>query len=130
MHPLGMALDHHEKTVKIKNAKRRLISVISERQEMREVFFHRDILFVAALQADSRREEFVIDLSGAQFGFYEPVVSWSKYEELRLRTIVETQWETNFGKVKKKFSEESIILGEIGFIHSLNVKTLPALKDG
>jgi hypothetical protein len=115
--------DITEFSIKFKNSKRELIPVDVNGKESIIDFTHR--LFRVILKYSG--EVYALDLSGAQYGYYDPVAPFETYLEDRARAIVVPE-NPYFGGTRDAFMERFSEPGNIGSVILLNHLVYPYLK--
>jgi hypothetical protein len=64
-------------------------------------------------------EQYVLDLSGAQYGWYEPIIAWGEFVESRVRAMVQPGFQS-FGTRREKFLFERTVKDQDAIITNTN----------
>lgn len=93
-----VAAEVFEYQVKVKGTRRGVMTVDKHGVKQKvEVTFDHNIIKVVLKDKTS----YALDLTGAQYGYFEPVTNWVDYYETRVKEIVTVSGSgTNFGRVK------------------------------
>jgi hypothetical protein len=77
------------------------------------------------------KENYALDLTGAQYGFHEPVVPWTVYAKFRIRENIYNLWEyPYFGKEKARLIKLYDEGNGAGLLTSVNRGTSQSFKLG
>jgi hypothetical protein len=110
--------DISEISVKFKNPKRKLITVDYKGRE-EHVDFHHQLIKVTLKQGAG---QFAMDFTGAQYGYFAPVVPWQEYYDSRVREMVYGLTpHVYFGGFKKHLEAQKCMPGFEGACTRLNM---------
>lgn len=98
---LDIASDITEFAFQPKNHKRQAVGVNIFGEE--DVSYDHDVWIVILRQTGVK---YVLDLPGAQFGYYQPVIPYLDFEKLRVRTVVNRPTGAYFGAMKAVYLAE------------------------
>jgi hypothetical protein len=71
--------------------------------------------------------QYAIDLTGAQYGYYEPIIPFGKYLKDRAMSVYASQ---SFGTREEKMLREGSEISLTGSVYRLNAMTYPAMELG
>jgi hypothetical protein len=110
----------------LKNRKRHLVLVTHDGAEDKTDYEHT----VLKVKLQHNDERYILDLTGAQYGFFEPIVPASQYETLNVKTYITTFGGDDFGETKKTVVTWSKYKGVVGSSIELNAMISKCLMKG
>jgi len=91
-----LASDITEIDVIPKNHKREVMAVALSGGDGPELYHHS----IIKLNLKGTRESYALDLTGAQYGYYNPITPWQEYAEARVQSFLASGSRQYFGKLK------------------------------
>jgi hypothetical protein len=82
---------------------------------------------VLKLTMNGTGEQYVLDLSGAQYGWYEPIIAWGEFVQSRARAMVQPGTQS-FGTRREKFLSKRTGKDQEAIIAKINGTLSPELK--
>ncbi|PVH78501.1 hypothetical protein DL98DRAFT_590244 [Cadophora sp. DSE1049] len=121
----GIASNITEVRGVVKNKKLDIIAV-DVLDNVQDTDFEHEFLEIKLLNGG---EEYALDLSSAQYGYFEPIVPWRKYLQTRVSKLATSQHFNYFGGAKDRLVAEKGDTDVKGIIASLNTESAQELMS-